>query len=31
MNIFAHAIGFDGMTQYRAAAATANVPIVDFI
>lgn len=30
MNLFANAFGFDGIAQYRANAAAANVPIVDF-
>lgn len=30
MNLFAHAFGFDGIAQYKADAASANVPTVDF-
>lgn len=30
MNLFAHAFGFDGIAQYKADAASANVPVVDF-
>lgn len=30
MNLFAEAFGFDGIAQYKANAAAANAPIVDF-
>lgn len=30
MNLFAEAFGFDGIAQYKANDAVANVPIVDF-
>ena len=30
MNLFAHAFGFDGIAQYKADAASANVPVVYF-
>ena len=30
MNLFAKAFGFDGIAQYRADEAAANVPVVDF-
>lgn len=30
MNLFAHAFGFDGIAQYKADAAAANAPVVDF-
>lgn len=30
MNLFAEAFGFDGIAQYKANGAGANVPIVDF-
>lgn len=30
MNLFAHAFGFDGISQYRADAPAANAPIVVF-
>ena len=30
MNLFAHAFGFDSIAQYKADAASANVPVVDF-
>lgn len=30
MNLFAQAFGFDGIAQYKADAASANVPVVDF-
>lgn len=30
MNLLAHAFGFDGIAQYKANAAAANVPVVDF-
>ena len=30
MNLFAHVFGFDSIAQYRANAAAANVPVVDF-
>ena len=30
MSLFAHAFGFDSIAQYRANAAAANVPVVDF-
>lgn len=30
MNLFAHVFGFDGIAQYKANSAAANVPVVDF-
>lgn len=30
MNLFANAFGFDGIAQYKANTAAANVPVVDF-